>query len=130
MWCCTHDTFFSPSAKYTKEISKLFHKVFVNSIGADATGVKYYRVAVVSLGLLCALLLVVIIWMGTKHTAERDQQQRNKDLLQLTNNNLTQEKDHCQARNTNLTAEKEMLQKASGEYSTITDLCSSDEHLE
>ena len=121
-----------------------FHKVFVNSVGADATKVEYYRVAVVSLGLLCALLLVVIIWMGTKYTAERDQQEMNMDQLQLTTNNLTQERDHFQARNTNLTAEKndvmakiniltaekEMLQKASGEYSTITDLCSSDEHLE
>ncbi|XP_042565676.1 C-type lectin domain family 4 member E-like [Clupea harengus] len=66
--------------------------------------------------------------MGTKYTAERDQQERNMDQLQLTNNNLTQERDHFQARNTNLTAEKndvmakiniltaekEMLQKASG----------------
>ena len=82
--------------------------------------------------------------MGTKYTAERDQQEMNMDQLQLTTNNLTQERDHFQARNTNLTAEKndvmakiniltaekEMLQKASGEYSTITDLCSSDEHLE
>ena len=87
-----------------------------------------------SLGLLCALLLVVIIWMGTKYTAERDQQERNMDQLQLTNNNLTQERYHFQARNTNLTAEKnyvmakiniltaekEMLQKASREYYTIT----------
>ena len=38
-----------------------------------------------SLGLLCALLLVVIIWTGTKYTAERDQQQRNVDHLQLRN---------------------------------------------
>ena len=65
-------------------ISKWFNKVFVNSVGADPTEVKYYRVAVVSLGLLCALLLAVIIWMGTKYTAEIDQQQRNMDLLQFT----------------------------------------------
>ena len=58
--------------------------------------------AVVGLGLLCALLLVVIIWMGTKYTAERDQQERNMDQLQLTNNNLTQERDHFQARNTSI----------------------------
>ena len=89
-----------------------------------------------SLGLLCALLLAVIIWMGTKHTAERDLQEMNMDQLQLTNNNLTQERDHFQARNTNLTteknylmakntiltAEKEMLQKASGEYSTVLNM--------
>ena len=86
--------------------------------------------AVVSLGLLCALLLVVIIRMGTKYTAEIDQQQRNMDQLQLRNTNLTQEKNDLMAKINILTAEKEMLQKTCGKYSTITDLCSSDEHLE
>ena len=106
--------------------------------------------AVVSLGLLCALLLAVIIWMVTKHTAERDQQQRNMDQLQLRNTNLAKERDQQQRimdqleinktevdqenhrvtsennalmkKNSILTAEKEKLQNTAREYSSISNL--------
>ena len=102
-----------------------------------------------SLGLLCALLLVVIIWMVTKHTAERDQQQRNMDQLQLRNTNLAKERDQqkrnmdlleikkkqvdqenqrltsenndLMKKNSILTAEKEKLQNTFREYSIMSD---------
>ena len=99
-----------------------------------------------SLGLLCALLLVVMIWMVTKYTEERDQQQRNMDQLELRNTNLTKERDQ-QQRNMEikkkqvdqenhrltsenndlmkiksiLTAEKEKLQNIFREYSIMSD---------
>ncbi|KAL2094493.1 hypothetical protein ACEWY4_009212 [Coilia grayii] len=78
--------------------------------GGDTTEVKYYRVAVVSLGLLCFLLLAVIMSVGITGTAERDQLRNEIQLQQLMYNNLTQEKDQLQALNTNLTQEKDQLQ--------------------
>ncbi|XP_076156263.1 uncharacterized protein LOC143139573 [Alosa pseudoharengus] len=109
---------------------------------AGTIEVKCYKVSVVSLGLLCVLLLAIIIWMVTKHTAETDQLQRNMDLLhsnlikerdlfeerntnltkerdqlQLTNSNLTKERDLFQEKNTNLTKERNQLEITKGQVS-------------
>ena len=82
------------------------HNVFVNSVGADTTEVKYYRVAVVSLGLLCAVLLVVIIRMG----------QANHRLTSK-NTELTSEKRKLTSENREL---KEKLKNAFCEYSSMS----------
>ena len=90
-----------------------------------------------------------MIWMVTKYTEERDQQQRNMDQLQLRNTNLAKERDQQQRimdqleinktevdqenhrvtsennalmkKNSILTAEKEKLQNTVREYSIMSD---------
>ncbi|XP_063079997.1 CD209 antigen-like protein E [Engraulis encrasicolus] len=76
----------------------------------DST-VRYYRVAVVSLGLLCVLLTAIIILGAIKGTAERKQLQDEKQLQQFINNNLTQEQDQLHATINNLTQEIDKLGK-------------------
>lgn len=98
---------------------------------ADAPKVKYYRVAVVILGLLCVLLLVVITWMGIRHKAETEERdhlqikknqvdRENRNLHALTKN-LTAEKNNLIAKNRNLTAEKGRLLNTSCKYSNKYD---------
>ncbi|XP_076874377.1 uncharacterized protein LOC143524214 [Brachyhypopomus gauderio] len=62
------------------------------------------QMTAVCLGLLCVLLLVVIIVLWVKFTAERDQ-------LQTRYSNLTVERDQLQTRNYNLTIERESVQR-------------------
>lgn len=90
---------------------------------ADTPKVKYYRVAVVILGLLSVVLLAVIIWMVIRHKAEtdqRDQLQIKKNLvdrenhqLRALNKNLATETNNLTDRNRNLTVENSRLIKTS-----------------
>ncbi|KAI4871368.1 hypothetical protein NFI96_014465, partial [Prochilodus magdalenae] len=100
------------------------HKGTMTS-GLSMAGSRYYRLAAVCLGLLCALLLAGITVLGlhiTNLTTERDQLQAiytnlSVEKSQLQARSLTIERDQLLTSYNNLTIERDQLQTS---YSNLT----------